>query len=375
MEKLNNKVLVILFCVFIFTINILNMLIPDRAFSETENRFLAEVPRFNIKSLLSGEFTSDFETYVSDQFIFKDYWVALKSDVERLSLKKENNGVFFGRDGYLLEDFKEPGERINNNLQQINYFINKLPNISIYLLLVPNSVKIYEDKLPLFAQCYDQLKIIEKAKDSLDEEGIFIDVYENLNNKKDQYIYFKTDHHWTMRGAYYGYKKYCNVIGITPYDFDNYIVEEVDNNFYGTFYSKTSNRYIEADKIELFEPKVNISYEVKYSDKEAVSDTLYELKHLDKRDKYSMFLDGNHPLLKIKSSVNNNKRIVIFKDSYANVFIPFLVNHYEEIHVIDLRYYKLNPYEYIEENNINEALFLYNVSTFSKETNLSWLKR
>lgn len=375
MKKETNKIITLIFCIFIYVFLMLNILVPDREFSESENRVLAKIPKLNIKNLASGKFTRDFEIYISDQLVFKDYLVFLKSDVERLSLKKENNGVFFGEDGYLLERFQKPDKTVQNNIELINYFINKVPNISTYVLLVPNSVKIYEDKLPLFAENYDQLEIINSLKKNLNTNGNFIDVYGILNNKKDEYIYFRTDHHWTMRGAYYGYREFCSDVGITPYELDDFHIETVSDNFYGTFYSKANNRNIDSDRIELFTPKFQVKFKVNYSDKDKVSDSLYESKYLEKRDQYAMFLAGNHPLIKIKSSIDNGKKIVIFKDSYANAFIPFLTNHYEEIHVIDLRYYKLNIYDYIENNHINEAMFLYNVSTFSTDTNLIWLNR
>lgn len=375
MESRANKIIITVFILFLFSISILNMLTPDKAFSESENRVLSQIPKFSINNIVSGKFSKKFEEYITDQFVFKDFWVGLKSDFERLTLKAENNGIFFGKDGYLLEKFKEPSSTLKNNIASLNYFAEKMPNIPINVLLAPTSVKIYEDKLPLFAYSFDQLEIIENMKDSLNKNINFIDVYSILKDKKDEYIYFRTDHHWTMRGAYYAYKEFCNNVGIQPYDFNDFAIEIVSDSFYGTFYSKANNKHIPADFIEVFKPKFDALYEVYYSDSDEYTNTLYELEYLDKKDKYSMFLNGNHPLVKIKTNVKNDKKLVILKDSYSHNFIPFLANHYEEIHVIDLRYYKLDIYDYIEENHISEALFLYNVSTFSSDQNMSWLKR
>ncbi len=375
MQKLANKIIVIVFIVFLLSLNVLNVLTPDRSFSESENRVLSQFPSLTVKNIMSGKFTSKFESYTSDQFIFKDFWVGLKSDVERFSLKNENNGIFFGEDGFLIEHFKKPNEILDNNIEIINYFTEKKPNLPTYLLLVPNSVTIYEDKLPLFANPYDQLKIIKKVKEGLNSNINFIDVYAALNEKKDEYIYFKTDHHWTMRGAYYAYQVLCKDIGITPYSFEDFVIEIVSKDFYGTFYSRANNKHLSADFIEVFKPKFNVSYDVHYVAEDKSTNTLYELEHLDKKDKYSVFLDGNHPLVTIKTNIENNKKLVLFKDSYSHCFIPFLTNHYQEIHVIDLRYYKLDVYDYIDENDISEALFLYNISSFSSDESINWLKR
>ncbi|WP_066496768.1 DHHW family protein [Abyssisolibacter fermentans] len=373
MNKSSNKIIVIMFIIFLVSINIFNLLTPDKIFSETENRMLAKAPKFSMKNLLSGKFTDKFEEYVTDQFTFRDFWVSVKSDIEILTLKTENNGIYFGKDGYLLEDYKKPDEQLIENVKSINNFYNKNPNILTHFLLVPNSVKIYEEKLPLFASPFNQIDTINKVKASLDQNINFIDVYEKLNSKKDEYIYFKTDHHWTTRGAYYAYQVFAKQSGFEAYNIDDFNIETVSSNFYGTFYSRSNNRHVNHDLIEIFRPKFDIDYKVNYLDNNKSSDSLYEYSYLDKKDKYSLFLDGNHALLSIKTNVNNGKKLIIFKDSYSHCFIPFLANHYEEIHVIDLRYYKLNIYDYIEEHQITEALFLYNVNTFSDDKTIQLL--
>lgn len=374
MHRKANKILIVMFITFLLIINILNILTPDKKFSEVENRVLAQLPEFKLKNVISGRFTKKFEEYIIDQFVFRDFWVGIKSDIQRLTLKSENKGIFFGKDGYLLEHYRKPHESLDENIESINIFSNELSNIATYLLLVPSSVKVYEDKLPLFASPYDQLKTIEYVRANLSKDIEFIDVYNILDAKKNEYIYFKTDHHWTMRGAYYVYQELAKQLGIKPYGIREFNSKIISNTFYGTFYSKASNRHISPDSIEILHPKFDITYEICYEDSGECTDKLYELKHLDTKDKYSVFLDGNHALVTIKTSVKNNKKIAILKDSYSHCFIPFLANHYEEIHVIDLRYYKLNVYKYIKNHDIKESLFLYNVSTFSTDENIKLLK-
>lgn len=363
-----------MFITFLFGIFVINFITHDNRFSESENRMLAQLPKFKIKNIISGRFTERFETYVSDQFVFKNFWVSIKSDMERLLQKGKNNGIYFGKDGYLLEDYKKANEQLKKNIRSINIFANKLSNISTYLLIVPNSVKIYEDKLPFFASPYNQLKSMQYIKKNINRSVTFIDVYDRLKDKKDEYIYFRTDHHWTMRGAYYAYEVLANYLGIKSYGMHDFHSEKVSDAFYGTLYSKANNRYIVADSIEIFKPKFDIKYKVYYLDNGVSTDNLYAFKHLDKKDKYAIFLDGNHSLVKIKTSVKNNKKIAIIKDSYAHCFIPFLANHYQEIHVIDLRYYKMDVYKYIQDHKIKEVLFLYNLAMFSADENMHSLK-
>ncbi|GKX32136.1 hypothetical protein SH1V18_46160 [Vallitalea longa] len=375
MNRRASIIVIVMFIVFILTINLLNIITEDKHFSESENRILAKKPELTWKSIKNGRFTQKFEDYITDQFIFRDYFVGLKSDIERLRLKQDNNDIFFGENEYLLENYNMPKDNIIiNNIKAINNYQSRLENMKTYVLLPPTSVKINEDKLPLFASPYDELITIDRMKKNLQNIS-FIDVYDNLKNSSNEYIFFRTDHHWTMRGAYYAYVKLADAMDIKPLGIDEFDINVVSNDFYGTLYSKANNYRIEPDYIEVFEPKMKRNVSVNYINSNILANSLYEKNHLETKDKYSYFLDGNHPIVTIKSDVSNGKKLVIFKNSYAHCLIPFLVNHYEEIHVLDLRFYKLDVYEYINQNNITETLFLYDILNFSKDNSLRIIDR
>lgn len=366
--------MIVFFLSFIGGLGLLHILAEDQSFSEIENRVLSKFPKPTFKSIISGDFTSDFEQYISDQFVWKKFWIGVKSDAERLTLKQENNGVFIGKDEYLLEGYEGPGEQFQRNLKSIQYFLDKTKDIHSYLLLAPTAVEIYHDKLPLFVDNHSQKETYEIAKNQFASSIKLIDVYEHLKNKRNEPIYFRTDHHWTMRGAYYAYEIAANEMGLIPYRIDDFHIEIVSDDFYGTLYSKANAYRIKADKIEVFQPKFDVTYEVEYEEGKIRKNNLYEWAYLNKKDKYSLFLDGNHPQLKIKSTIDNGRKLAVLKDSYAHSFIPFLANHFEEVHVIDLRYYHNNMYEYLEDNEISDVLFLYNQPNFEKDSNLIWLQ-
>lgn len=369
------KSLIVLFFCFIGVIGLLNVLVEDRVFSEHENRKLAQRPIFTFESFLSGEYTSEFEEYINDQFIAKKFWGGLKAKVERLMLKKDNNGIYWGDNQFLLEGTLEPTEQLEKNITSLQAFVTNLKGIETYVLLAPTSVEIYKENLPLFAHSYSQKEIMNTLKTQLDPSIKVIDVIDYLSDKKGENIYFRTDHHWTMRGAYYAYQKAAKSLGLTYYELDDFQVGVVSDNFFGTFQSKTNDFFITPDKIELFVPKFEVKYEVNYSGEKDSATTLFAPSYLNQKDQYSFFLNGNHSLLKITSSIQNGRKIAIIKDSYANAFIPFLANHYEEIHVIDLRYYPLSVSDYMEENNLEQCLILYNIVNFTKDENLFWLRK
>ena len=242
-------------------------------------------------------------------------------------------------------------------------------------MIVPLSSGVLKDKLPPFATSYDQMEAIKYGQSKVDKSVKFIDVYKTLESKKDEYIYYKTDHHWTTKGAYYAYREFCNNVGIKPYDIENFNIGKVTDKFYGTLQSKVNYNGLKPDYIETYTPKKALKYDVQYIDTQTSSNSLYEMKHLNSKDKYSIFLDGNHALVKINTNVPNNKKILILKDSYAHCFVPFLTEHYSEIHMVDLRYFNMSINEYIKQFNIDEVLMLYNISSFSQENTLAKLRR
>lgn len=372
--KIHKKIFIGVFLLFIFGIGFFNIVSRDRSFSERENRPLAQMPEWTVDNFISGKFTTRFDTYLADQFVWKDSWVKLKAMAERASLKKENNGVFLGKDGFLIESFDKPGDQFVKNIDYVKNFATIAKGIHSYVLLAPTSVAIYEEKLPLFAQTASEADAYETAKEKLASFAEVIDVHDALKSHSDEPIYFKTDHHWTMRGAYLAYQEASKAMGIKPYTEEDFLIKTVSAQFYGTLHAKANTMDVEADKIEVYLPKFEATQTVTYEDGRQ-SDSLYEWDYLDKKDKYSLFLDGNHTLVTIKTGVKNDRKLAVIKDSYAHAFVPFLANHFEEIHIVDLRYYHEDVLTYLHDQKISEVLFLYNVANFTKDPNMIWLSQ
>jgi hypothetical protein len=369
-----NKLLIGIFLSFIGGIGVWNIMKEDVNFSKQENRILSPLPTFTVSTFLSGDYTKEMEEYISDQFVWKQFWTGLKAQTERVLVKQENNGIYFGKSGYLLEEFEKPGEQFHKNLNSIQTFTNKAKDITSYLLLAPTSVEIYKEKLPLHASSYSEKEIIDMAKRQIEDSLGFIDVSNTLLSNKNEQIFFRTDHHWTMRGAFYAYHAASKAMGLTPFEMEEFSIDKVSKDFYGTYYSKANLHDIKPDQIEVFQPKFDMTYKVLYEDGKG-SNTLYDRAYLSEKDQYALFLSGNHSLVKIQSDIQNGRKLAVIKDSYAHAFIPFLANHYEETHVLDLRYYHKSIYEYLKDNEIHEVLFLYNLANFSKDTNLIWLQQ
>ena len=371
-KKSYYQALAVIFILFIGIFVGSNLITKDKTYSETENRILATKPNFTIDRLLEGRFTSKFEDYVVDQFIGRDLFTNIKMSVDKLLGRNQANGVFLGKDGYLIEDFTDPNEEaVNQNLQAIDNFAKRYKDVKQYMLISPTSVSILKDKLPYSAPIIDQESYLKSYKEKLPSSIKFVDTYETLNNHKDEYIFYKTDHHWTSLGAFYSYEKLAEDMGLKKKADDYYNVQLVSNDFFGALSSKSGYDVEEGDKVQVYIPAKNEEYVVvNYVEEQEKSASLYSSEALEKKDNYEVFLKGNHPLVKIKTSAKNDKTLLIFKDSYANSFIPFLTNDFSKIIVVDPRYYYEDIDKLMEQENVNEVLYLYNANTFFSDRSL-----
>ena len=371
------KTFVILFSTIYLLFCIYNFFTPSREFLENENRYAETMPDFSIEALASGEYTSDIEKYITDKTVFRNFFVSLKANSEKMTGKKENNGVYFAKDNYLIQvyDNKDYSEILASNISAINK-LSEFSDFNISFALIPTAYEILKDKLPSYAYTPYQKNIIDYTKANLKNVN-FIDSRESLLSSKDDYLYFRTDHHQTMHGSFIVYKDIINSMGLVPYEKENFNIETVSDDFFGTTWSKATIN-VKGDSIIKYSPKFNASYKVTYDGQQA-SDSLYSEKNIAIKDKYTYYLDGNHGITTIKTSFDNEgelkgktgEKLAIIKDSYSHSIIPFLANHYEEIVVFDLRYYNLNVPGYLKENGINNVLFIYNTDNFITDNNLN----
>lgn len=390
--KIRARVMTIIFVLIVAAIAIVNAVMPKKDFSENENRVLAEFPELTWESLFVGTptvdetgretkqiWTTDFETYISDHFMFRDQWVGLKSLVELAAQKKDSGGVYFAKDGYLIEQFwSYDNGRFQGNLTAAKEFSQMVQDrfgIEVKAMIVPTANDILKDKLPLFAPEVDQQELIEQMKEALPG---FIDVTDALNAHKEEGVFYKTDHHWTSLGVYYAYQEFCKAMGIEQKPLSWYRSEVLSDQFLGTTYSKANLYTVQPETIMYYKNPNEYPVEVEYRAGDKVTETsnsLIEEKYLSEKDKYSAFLNGNQAITKITTSNKNGKKLLIIKDSYGNSFAPFAVNDYEEVHMIDLRAYRQSTLDYMEQNGITDVLMLYNVQNFTEDSNVYQLTK
>ena len=372
MSKKYSIFLTALFCGFLGLMVTANALTPDRDFSELENRSLAQRPALGWKAVRTGEFMSDYETYTTDQFAGRDGWTAAKAYMEKAVGKQENNGVYFCDDSTLISRFEEPdAKRLENNIKYVSQFAEKA-GVPVSFGLIPTQAYVWADKLPQGAPNYDQRQVYSDVTNSLAGNVTLADsLWSTLSAHKDEPIFYRTDHHWTSLGAYYGYAAFMEALGEKPLPLGEKIT--VSEEFYGTLYSSSGVHWLAPDQMDRYVPDEGITVTAFDGTKELIHG-LYVDEFLAQKDKYASFLGGNQPLVTVQNpNALTDKKLLLVRDSYSDAMAPFLSQYFGEIRLLDLRYYRTGVAAYAEELGADMILVCYSVDNFQKDMDAIFL--
>nr|WP_294493187.1 DHHW family protein [uncultured Mediterraneibacter sp.] len=368
-ENLVGKIFILL----LFLLMIVNLAVPDREQSEEENRMLETRPELSMNTIVTGDFTEQWENYMSDQFVGRNLWRNIKVSLDRLGGSRLENGVYIGRDGQLLEEIEVPdNEQLSANLSAIETFTQTYPDVRTTMMLVPDAACILSDSLPAFATVEDQRQLFGMVERRLGDSVNWVDTVSILNNHTSDKLYYKTDHHWTSQGAYYVFRDAALTLGIEGSAGDNFVSYTITDSFNGVLASKSGAGLSEKEQIDIYVPVTgDDDVVVNYVDEGRKTTSLYDSSKLETRDKYGVFLGGNTSLLDIRTVSASEKRLLVVKDSFADCFIPFLAPYYREIVVVDPRYYSGTIGDIMDTYRITDTLFLYSGNTFFTDNSIS----
>ena len=367
---MSKKISVILFALIILLIPVASLLSPYRSVSEQENRVLASFPVFNFEEFTSKRFMKGIDSFVSDHITCRDGWIALKADLVTLMGKRDNKGVYLGQN-CLIQNIASPNPQIYRpNIDAISAFAKRTGKPTS-LLLAPTAAEIERARLPAFASTYDQSAFISLVGRKL--SGVkLINTVPALKAHSNQYIYYRTDHHWTTLGAYYAYAAAGTALGYTPLKRSSFNVEHASSNFNGTLYSTSGYRSITPDVIDFYQPKSGSPLDrlvIGSGNSAKTYDSIYFKNMLSVKDQYSVFFDGNQAYEDIYTK-SSGKSLLVIKDSYAHSLIPFLMNNYRRITMVDTRYLAQSLDETVNLKDYDQVLFVYNVDTFNTDTSI-----
>ena len=377
-------IIIIVFIGFFVLISGTSLIIKDREFSPNENRYLAETPELSWDNILSGKFQDGLEDYLRDQVCFRDGWITVKTGIQKACGDTDIGGAYVGKDGYDFEKITPEDvdeKQVDRNIKAVeDYFMTASETIDkqkLSFLLVPTSGLVMQEKLPKNARLFDQAKYIDQVQKAMKDYN-FVDVRDTLMDHNDEYIYYKTDHHWTSSGACLAYDVWSERTGGEAETEDGLVKNVVSDKFRGSLYSKILDADSAYDEIWTYGLQKDDAFGSKDCtvtiDEKQQLDSIYDDEMLQKKDKYAYFLSGNYGQVHIQNqkaaSKAKGKNILIIKDSFANSFVPFATQDYENIYMVDLRYYNGDMKSYLQEHNITDVLVLYNISNFISDRNL-----
>ena len=358
---------------------IANLVWPKRDMIELENRKAAQFPAFSVEALLDGRWQSGFARWMQDQFLLRDAWINTQRAADEIVFQKaEEGGILLGKDQWMFTKLftidDATRQQTAKNVQAVAEFAARYPG-KVTFLLAPSASVIYPEALPAGAPMADENALLDDIFAQVGESAAVIDLREPFTARRDEYLYFKTDHHWTTNGAYRAYEQFCALKGLTPFDRDAHEAVTVEG-FQGTHYSATRLWNVKNDTITYYPlPNqmtiYNITGEAQYEP--MTTENLINTDKFATRDKYAAFLHGNNGYSVIEGDGEGS--ILVVKDSYANSFIPYLTANYEKIGVVDFRNFKYGLDSTIEREGYDEVLILYNFQTFIADTDLIYISR
>lgn len=374
--------------------------------SIVEKRKLAIFPGFNTDSLRIGSYTKDIDLYVADHFPLRDYLVSFTFNIKNLrgyktaetfyaSEKKQQNiaeenlqlmdtstaltaeeefleedaqmqkGLLITESGRALQLFGGSDKKARAYADMISAYHEKLEEkVQVYNLVVPSGADFYLPKKhkDLYGK---EKKHIDTIDSHLPEPVISIDLFNALKAHKKEYLFFKTDHHWTALGAYYAYEAFCEGAGLKAVPLD--IMEHKSKpGFLGSLYALTRDAKLENNADTLHYYKVPHKCEVSFTTKDHQDkwgEGMLYAERAEGASLYSLFLGSDYPLMHIVSPFKNGRKAVVIKNSYGNAFVPYLTSHYEEVYVVDYRYYTKSLLALVSDQKINDLIFV--IGSFS----------
>lgn len=393
-------------------------IMPKQAISNDENRELKPLPFATQESVLSGKYPKEFEEYYNDHFPFRNDWIAFANDVK--TLKGRQNDEFrviatppppkpaptitnnpneqvlatstdlppqeqsdssgdevvidqeeFSKvkgvvvvNGRVVQNFGGSKATISPYADMLNKYRQKLdPNIKMYVMMIPAGSDFY---LP--RQVNDgvmkEKENITLLNSLLDPTIMPVPAYEEMLPHKNEYIMYRTDHHWTGLGAYYAYRAMATTAGFTPVALSEMTKIKSDKTFMGSLYKYTRDEglkknpdVMEYQKIPTVDTVKVFVNTGKSTHKDA--NTPWML-YYEKANNYGLFLGGDHPLVKITTENQSGRKLLLIKDSFGNALAPFFASHFDEIFVIDYRHFKGGVLSLIKEHGITDFLYAHN---------------
>ncbi len=434
----------VLFLLPLLLLGAVSALDRDATVSVTENRRLASFPRPSLSALADGSWSADLDTYYTDTFPLREKLLKLERQLNRFYVFSPDGGsgedvslvLPFGQDQVAAVESPAPGGQTsaaqtdpeNGEVQETAapqpaapeldltagdvimaggramytgwkndriiglygenaaLYSSLLGDVPITAMLIPNSGAFYAPE-EYREGPRDQRQIIAAAYALLPEGVASADAFSLLEEHREEYLYFRSDHHWTQRGAYYGYCALMEALGMEARSMESFASDTLPGSFLGSFYTLVS-AYPQAEALEKnpdtleywFDNSMDcpcVSY--RSADMTEGSDCRLFYHDMTEGNLYQAFQGGDLPLLHIDSYAKEGGSVLIIKDSFTNALLPFLAGHFEELYVLDPRYFNLSEKpdfylpDFVAEHDIDRVLMLNGIGILNNEAYQQYL--
>lgn len=372
-SRFDEKLMIAAFCGFLGVMSLLFLLLPKEKFSALEKRYLSDAPVLTWENLSSGQFGSDVESYIADYIPGRNFFVGLNAYVDLFTGRQVSKGVYAAEGNRLVQAPVVWNEKqAQQNMQAINSFAEKIGR-QVDLMLVPSAGWAAQDTIVGLSDPYEDEVLIQRLYDLCGESVRTIDLTSVIKAQEDPAsLYYRTDHHWTTDGAYLAYETYMQLLGRDYRAKDDFKVETA-SGFQGSTYSESALWLTPGEDIEMWHGSSNIT--VTNGENPEPHQGVFYKERLEEADKYTVFLDGNHSIVRITNPDAQGKgKLLVIRDSYSNCLGTLLTESYEEVVLVDLRYYKNPVSQLCAEENFTDVLVCYSMDNIMTDTNLVWLQ-
>lgn len=384
MKKITNIITIVLFLSILFGLSAAFVAMPDKSYSENEKRNLQLFPEFSLEALMDGKFSSEINEYFADQFPLRDAFVSLKALAELSLFKGENNGVLLGENETLgvrtFSIFKDRLNRIENmdhfynrsvvkQLEALNKFAAEKADVPVHVIIPPRVIDVASESFNYPSNVSVSLDALISSTLS---EDIFIPVSPVLKEKYSagEYVYYRTDHHWTTLGAYYAYVEIMKSFGMENVIItaDKFEVKTAAEDFYGTTWSKCGFSFVSPDTMEFWSLGNEDNFTTTIGERQFSG--FYDMSYLETMDKYSVFISGTNDVTFVESNYDEERPVLLLpKDSFANSLVPFLAQHFDLV-LVNMANRMTNISAYAEQYSADRILFVWNAENLITSGNL-----
>lgn len=312
---------------------------PADRYSADERRYLASFPVADAASIADGSYTAALDTYAAERFPLRGDLRQAYALLQIMTGRQEAGNVLLCRDGSLAKRIFPNEKVLRQNLKAIKSRQERYGD-ALTLALAPCRIMMREEVLPPLYDTAENHEIQQTVTENLANAILF----PHLNTDE---CWYRTDHHWTSRGAYLAYCRLGEALGYTPLSEDRFKVETVCTDFYGTSHGAAGLPFIAPDSVQLYRTDKEADFRVEIDGAPAPFSGFYDLEKLQGEDAYGIFFGGNHGVMTV-SAGEGRPHLLVIKDSFANAMLPFLAQHFD-LTVIDPRYTSEDMAPYCEK--------------------------